>query len=170
MHWLFLSMKEFIIKACLWGMTHRKHNNCVRYLQTHVCISRVTYRISLTLNNLEVDFFQLNHHKIWWNWGLARVWAWIFIRVARKIQLKLDNLLHRMVIVFWTFGKTKSESSECPPSLPSEAFSELQVKIQAAEFCNTTDNKHCTGLRVGGREGGDFGGRWRECKGESGRL
>lgn len=59
--------------------------------------------------------------------------------MARKIQLKLDNLLHRMMIVFRTFGKTKSESSELPLSLPLETFSELQVKIQAAEFCNTSD-------------------------------
>lgn len=79
--------------------------------------------------------------------------------MARKIQLKLDNLLHRMMIVFRTFGKTKSESSELPLSLPLETFSELQVKIQAAEFCNTSDNKRCTGLCVGGREGGDVGGR-----------
>lgn len=50
--------------------------------------------------------------------------------------------------------------------LPARPFPGRQVKILAAELYGTTS----AGLRVGGKEGGDVGGRWRECKGESGRL
>lgn len=57
--------------------------------------------------------------------------------VARKTRLKLDNLSHRMLMtVFGSVGKTKSESSERLTSRPLEAFSEIQVKFQAAEFRN----------------------------------